>query len=329
MINTMGISGAGWIADFYRKQLLELEDRFQLKGCSGNTTDKGRERLRAKCGEWDVKAYASFDEMLLDSQIDCVGIMSPTYLHFDQVSRALKAGKHVLVEKPVTLDLQEMKELAELAESSGKILFPGHNFVYRPVVRKAKEIIDRGDLGTVSYASFRSAHFIPEDHAAGWRKDMKLSGGGAMMDSGTHLVYQFLYLMGQPEWLSCFKASKNYSTMDGEDTCQISLQSEDGRVAQIFQSWSCQDDSCGEIRIQGTKGVLLITDKLTFNGEVIEKDSTYEKSFYHTLNAFADAIENNSPPLSDIKAAEKTLQIIKTAYKAADDRSTVSLRFEK
>lgn len=317
MKHTIAIVGAGWISDFYHQAYERLRDSFTLAGCVGNPSPEGRARLTKTCDAWGVKAYSSFGEMLNDPSVDCVGIMSPTTKHFAQAKAALEAGKHVLVEKPVALVPAELDELKAVAEKAGKVIFPGHNFVYRPVVRKAKEIIDSGALGTISYGSFRAAHFIPPEHAAGWRSKLEFSGGGAMMDSGTHLVYQSLYLLGKPKWLSGFSASKHYTSMQGEDVCQISLQYPDGKIGQIFQSWASADDTAGEIRIEGDKGVLVITDALRLNGKVVDDDSSYQNSFFHTLKAFGEAIDGRGSPLSDVVMAKETLLLIGMAYESA------------
>ena len=322
----LAIAGAGWIADFYYGAYQKLSDRFELLGCSGNPSESGQKRLGDKCRQWKTKAYSSFEEVLNDPDIACIGIMSPTSFHFEQTRKALNAGKHVLVEKPVSLDLKELEELETLSRRKGLVVFPGHNFVYRPVITEAKKIIDSGALGTISYASLRAVHFIPEDHATGWRKDQSLSGGGAMMDSGTHLVYQLLHLLGKPQWLSCFMGSYHYTGMDAEDTCQISLQYPDGPVAQVFQSWSAADASAGEIRIEGDQGSILIGgDGLRLDGELVETDAAYDQSFFHTLTAFHESALTGKPPVSDLRNAWETLNIIQSAYKGAESRTILEL----
>ena len=318
------ISGAGWIADFYYNAYSQLKNNFDLKGCAGNPSEEGHRRLSGKCNQWGTKTFDSFEDLLADSEIQGVGIFSPTHLHFKQAMAAMEKGKHVLVEKPVALDVFELNQLKETALKNNVILFPGHNFIYRPVVKKAKAIVDSGVLGKISYGSFRAVHFIPDEHAAGWRKKFNYSGGGAMMDSGTHLVYQLLYLLGKPEFFSCFSGTHHYFGMDGEDTCQISMQFRDGIIGQVFQSWSASDSSAGEIRIEGDKGVLLITDSLYLNGEEIEDDSSYESSFYHTLKAFGGCITDGAAPLSGIDEAVLTLKLIQDSYESAKSRKVMN-----
>ena len=320
----LGIIGAGWIADWYYTAYQKLTTAFTLIGAVGNPTPAGKERLVKKCALWNCKSYDSLDSLLADPAIEVVAILSPTNLHFVQARAALLAGKHVLVEKPVCLSVAEDVELRKLADEKELTLFPGHNFVYRPVVRRAKEVLESGALGTISYASFRACHFIPDDHASGWRKHFAFSGGGAMMDSGTHLVYQSLYLLGAPASLSCFLSKKHYLAMEGEDTCAIQVQYPDGCVGSIFQSWSANDPEAGEIRIQGDKGVLVITDALYVNGEKLEEDSSYESSFFHTLSAFREAVAGESKPLSDSKSAATTLKLIQEAYQSAREQKVVA-----
>ena len=319
----LAISGAGWISDWYHKALVKQSDSFELAGCCGNPSPEGIKRLSDKCSSWGVRSYTSFTEVINDPEVDAVAVFSPTSLHYDQAMQAMEKGKHVLVEKPVALDSGELKEMEKAAQKYGVVIFPGHNFVYRPVIRKAKEIIESGRLGSISYASFRACHFIPPEHSAGWRKNFSQSGGGAMMDSGTHLVYQMFYLMGSPSYLNCFSTTNHYKQMDGEDTCLISLEFPGGAVGQVFQSWSSADGSAGEIRIQGDEGVLLLTDVLTLDGEVLETDSGYEESFYHTLTAFGEAVNGGTAPISSVTEAEKTLRLIQEAYLSAEGRKTL------
>lgn len=323
MKHRLAVVGAGWIADFYRAAQQRLSVSVEIAGCCGNPSAEGRVRLKHKCASWDVRAYDSFEDILADASIDCVAIFSPTSLHVEQALAALAAGKHVLVEKPVALKEADIAAVEAAARKAGKVAFPGHNFVYRPVVRKAKELIESGALGTVSYGSFRAVHFIPPDHAAGWRKNLEYSGGGAMMDSGTHLVYQSLYLLGQPDYLSCFSARKHYTGMDGEDVCQISLQYPGGAVGQIFQSWGSADGTAGEIRIEGDASSILITDGLYLDGKRIEDDYSYQDSFYHTLKAFIAAVEGGPAPVSGLGEAETTLRLIRTAYGAAESKQVI------
>ncbi|MCK4543432.1 MAG: Gfo/Idh/MocA family oxidoreductase [Spirochaetales bacterium] len=316
--------GTGWISDWYHKALSRC-NTFEIVGAAGNPSPEGREHHRKKCNAWNIKAYTSMEQILQDQEVDAVAILSPTHLHYEQTMAALGAGKHVLVEKPVSLSREEIDILEAESKKTGLLIFPGHNFVYRPVIWRAKSIIKSGKLGVISYASFRSVKLLDKSISEGWRKSRKLAGGGAMMDSGTHLVYQSLFLLGKPQKLSSFIARKHCTQMDCEDICQISVCYPDGLIGQITQSWASADSESSEIRIQGDKGSIVISDSLYLNGKEIEKDASYGDSFYHTICAFAEAIKSSVDPLSTLADAGTTLEIVYKAYESAEKGKVIVL----
>jgi len=314
--------GVGWIADWHWDAMKRCDTIEVVGACDApDNFSKTQER----CQAWGIKPYQSFEEILNDSSIDAVCIFSPTNFHTKQVLQAAKAGKHVLVEKPVALTVEDIDKFIEAEKEFGVTIAPAHNFVYRPVVTKAKEIIESGKLGTISYGSFRAVHFIPEEASNGWRKDFKSSGGGAMIDSGTHLIYQSLYLLGVPAKLSGFSANKHYTQIDAEDICQISVQYPDNTIGQIMQSWASNDGASCEIRIQGNKSNLCISDALYHDGEKIETDSEYPDSFYHLAKAFADAIINKTKMISGLNDAKNALIIAQKGYESADSEKLIQL----
>ena len=317
----IGYIGVGWIADWHLQAMQRCEGIEVVGAATGSSN---RSKFEARCKELKLQPYPTIEALLADEQVDAVAILSPTGLHYEQCKQALRGGKHILVEKPVVLDVEQHRELDALARTTGKVIMPGHNFVYRPVVRKAREIIESGALGAISYASFRAVHFIADEAANGWRKDHGVAGGGAMIDSGMHLVYQSLYLMGQPSYFSAFQAKKHYLQLENEDIAQISLQYPDGSIGLIMQSWASNDGSSGEIRIQGDKGTLLITDALYHDGVRVETDADYKDSFYHLACHFVACVEGQAEAVSSMEDAAVALDIIQQAYEASQQRQVVS-----
>lgn len=316
----IGFLGLGWIADWHFNAIQKCPG-VEVKGAFSPPAPGVAERF-VRMG---IHEYESMEAMLSDEDLDAVAVLTPTHLHCEHTLAVLNAGKHALVEKPVALDAEQHRKMTEAAEANNKVLFPAHNFVYRPVVRKAHEIIASGALGTISYGSFRAIHFIPEEASSGWRKSNRFAGGGAMIDSGMHLVYQSLYLLGKPSWVSAFSAKKHYTELDDEDIAQISMQYGDGTIGQVLQSWASHDDTAGEIRILGNKGNLLISDALYLNGEKVEDDAAYPDSFKHLNNHFAACIRGEAKPLSTMEDALTSFDIIQKGYTAAAEKSVLSL----
>ena len=110
------------------------------------------QRARAVLGPYGtVRATGSYDTVLSDPAIDAVAIATPAATHFDLVRSALEAGKHVLVEKPLTPSVAEGEKLASLALRSGLVLMCDHTYCYTPAVQRIRELIRGGDIGDIQF----------------------------------------------------------------------------------------------------------------------------------------------------------------------------------
>ncbi len=321
----IGMVGAGFISDWHYKAFASLADAEFAGMCSGGMPDDEARRaadqalLEKKCREWGIRAYPNFEAIVSDPSLDALIIGSINPCHFEQILSGLNARKHLLVEKPVVTDFAQLDEVGKLGRSVGRVVFPGHNFVYRGAVRQAKEILAGGALGRLIRSSFVSSHLIPEAHATGWRARRELSKGGALMDSGHHLVYQMLYLLGVPSALQAFCSRLALQDMECEDTAQVSVQFTDGSLGCVMQSWaSGKGDQINGIRILGDKGNLVISDALYLNGEKLNDDAQYGDSFEHQARAFVNSVRSGTPPLSTLDDVRDTLKFIFAAYESSD-----------
>jgi predicted dehydrogenase len=134
----------------------------------------------------DARATRELEQILEDPAIEAVVIATPPRSHYALAKRALEAGKHVLVEKPLATRLTEATELAELAEACGLVLMPGHTFIYSPAVNAVRELIASGVVGDV--------HFITSS-----RMNLgKYQDDGVVCDLAPHDLSILLYWLGQP-----------------------------------------------------------------------------------------------------------------------------------
>jgi predicted dehydrogenase len=328
-ILNIGIVGTGMMLDYHFDAFNKLPN-VKILGCTrqyyGSPGEQKSQQkyLSKKAQKLGIKAYPHFKEMVQVEDIHALVIASINPFHFDQIMEALKYGKHVLAEKPVVTDVNHIDMLASQRIEYGKVLFPGHNFVYRPVVRKAKEIIQSAELGMIIYASFISCFRSGKVHSHGWRASAKLSSGGALMDSGHHQIYQSLFLLGKPIRLQAFTSKQIMTHMEVEDFAMINAIYDDGFITNIGQGHSSDyGDVISGIKIIGEKGNLVITDACYHNGEKIIEDADYKNSFCHQAKYFVDCVENGSPPLSGLEDVKDTLQIIFGAYTSASENKVV------
>jgi predicted dehydrogenase len=328
----IGMVGFGFISDWHLTGFKDNPDAGITGMCHvffGNEKQRAveMELLKKKCSGLGIKAYNSFESIVYDPEIDALIIGSINPYHFEQIKAAIANRKHIMVEKPVVTDFKQLEEIKRLSAEKGIKIFPAHNFVYRNAVRKAKEIIEAGKLGQIIHSSFIVTHTISETHATGWRANKEIARGGALIDSGHHLIYQALYLLGKPSKLHGFKSNMVLKNMDCEDTAQVSLIYPDGSMSVIMQSWTSNHaEMINGIRIFGTQGSIVISDALYFNDEKIDSDVEYAGSFVNQAKAFSNYILKDIPPVSGLEDVHDTLKITFGAYHSADTDTIINFR---
>lgn len=144
-----GVIGYGYWGPNLARNVAESSD-FRLAGMC-ELDDNRIADFKAKYR--DVKVVRELDRMLADPKVDAVAVATPPATHFPLAKRALEAGKHVLVEKPLAVSSCEAAELVKLADELGLVLMPGHTFVYSPAVNKVDELIREGVLGEIYFAT--------------------------------------------------------------------------------------------------------------------------------------------------------------------------------
>ena len=172
-----------------------------------------------------VTVSAGVEDALADDRVDAVVVATPTSTHFDLVQQALAAGKHVLVEKPITNSLTDAVRLCQLAESQGTVLMVGHVFLFNPAIRAAKDYIDRGDLGGVKYVSMTRTNLGPVrvDVSAAW-------------DLASHDISIANYWLDQPP-LSVSAAGGSWLNPGVQDVVFATLKYADDVLVHVEASW--------------------------------------------------------------------------------------------
>lgn len=209
----MGMIGGGigsFIGDVHRKAA-HLDGMIELVcGAFSSTAEKskasGKELLLP-----EDRCYKSFEDMILKEKelpegirMDFVSIVTPNHMHFAPAKMALENGFHVVCDKPMTLTVEEGKELEQLIKSTGLLFALTHNYTGNPMVKQAKAMIDNGDLGAIRKVQVQylqgwmaTAVEDSDNKQAAWRVDPSKSGaGGALGDIGTHAHNLVEYVTG-------------------------------------------------------------------------------------------------------------------------------------
>ena len=268
----LGMVGGGkdaFIGDVHR-MAARLDGRYELiAGALSSDANRAAESA-AELGVDGKRSYNSYHEMArkegkLKSGIDAVTIVTPNHLHADVAKEFLKAGIHVICDKPLTSNLQDAEELAKLVKDTGLVFAVTYNYSGYPMVRQAKEMVANGELGNIrvvqlEYAQDWLATNIERDgqKQAAWRTDPKQAGkGGAIGDIGTHAFHlaEFITGLEASSLLADLDAFVPGRTLD--DNANILLRYKNGAKGMLWVSQVASGKENGlQIRIYGDKGGL-------------------------------------------------------------------------
>jgi len=250
-----------------------MELRFGLIGCG----DIGRLRAMAltRHGSLRLLAVNDIDEaraaavalkhggvvesdwrgLLRREDVDVVIVSTPPSLHGEMCIEALKAGKHVLCEKPLARTTEECRQILEAAEQSNRLLATGFNYRFYPSIQKARTLLDAGVIGELdhirSYSGYSAAN-----HSHPWLHDAEVTGGGALRDNGIHLIDLTSYFLGGVAEVKGFNSNSVWGFKGCEDNGFALLRSPAGKVAILQASWTEWRKYSFRIEIYGTRGCI-------------------------------------------------------------------------
>ncbi len=187
-----GVIGCGGIADRRTLPGMMLCENAELVAVM-DANPEAAERCKDKYGA--KYAFDNIDDLLAIDEIQAVYIASPVFCHKEQAFRAAKAKKHILIEKPVGLTSAEAEEIAEFCKNEQVKFGVGFMMRFHTYHQKMREIVKSGQIGEIVSARGQFTCWYPEMENC-WRQQMKLSGGGAMMDMGVHCVDLIRYITG-------------------------------------------------------------------------------------------------------------------------------------
>ncbi|MCM3732516.1 Gfo/Idh/MocA family oxidoreductase [Fictibacillus nanhaiensis] len=330
----VGIIGCGSIANHrHLPEYAQNQDVEIVAVC-----DVVKERAEAAQAIYGGEIFTDYNELLARDEVEAVSVCTPNYLHAPISVAALKAGKHVLCEKPMATSLQEAEEMIEAAEQSGKTLMIGHNQRFVPAHQKAREIIANGELGKVY--SFRTAFGHPGPEA--WSVDGKNSWFfkkdeafiGAMGDLGVHKTDLIRYVLGEEIIeVGAFveTSAKDFASVD--DTAVCVLKTESGIIGTLAASWSYMAKEDNSTIIYGEKGILRLEDDPKYSLVAQYTDGSnvrYElgaiqtnenQSNSHVVDHFIDAVESGNTPLITGEEGKRSLSVILAALESNEKKT--------
>jgi predicted dehydrogenase len=173
----------------------DLPKKIRLRGAATQSQTSAAAAVKDGGYEYGTTDY---QDLLQDPEIDLIDICTPNHTHFEIFQAALAAGKHIYIEKPLALNLEQARIMHDLSKDSDRIVQIAFNYRFVPAVMKAKELIRAGFLGEVLNfrAQYYHSSYLNPKKPMSWRLTQEKSGGGALVDLGAHIIDLMLYLAG-------------------------------------------------------------------------------------------------------------------------------------
>jgi predicted dehydrogenase len=275
--------------------------------------------------------YENFDKIADDKAIDAVYIALPNSMHAEYTIRAAKAGKHVLCEKPMATSVRDAQSMINACRAAKVKLMIAYRCQYEPVNLQAVQMIKEGRLGAVQ--AIESANGFVE-RAGEWRLNLKMAGGGPLMDMGVYSLNACRYLTEEePQYIEGYSSVIDHDGRfdDVEENVSWVMRFPSGIVASCNTSYGAQMD--GYIRVHGSRGVLQLQPAFSYQGIHLtaklqgepdvdvpgtEKDPA---QFTRQADYFADCIINDQDPKSDGDEGLRDMRYMAEIYKSCGRQS--------
>ncbi|CAN5453920.1 Gfo/Idh/MocA family oxidoreductase [soil metagenome] len=317
----IGFIGAGEVAERHAEAIQRCESA-ELAGL----WNRNRTRAEEKSARFGCRRYESPEELVADPSVDAVFVLTDLETHHRYARLALEAGKHVLIEKPVAAEASEILDLRDLAAEKRLCCMPGHNYIYDHSLRRSRELIQAGKLGTLV-----SVHIL---YNIAHAEEIAARYPGVIKQIMTHHAYILLYLAGSPVRLSAMKSSLHYKSITQEDIAMVNLQLRSGALAHFGASFAA-DDHSGDpwtmiVKVLGTEGATHYSyrDSVEYRrGEAHSLTYTaYPESICQEVDHFVcRCIGRGEPPLSTLDDALRAHEIVMAIEQGAETGETINL----
>ncbi len=332
-----GIIGCGGIADRRTLPGMMLASNagpIAVMDADLAVAEKVKQKYRAKY------AFNKYEDVLALDEIQAVYIASPVFCHKEQALAAAKAGKHILLEKPIGLTLAESEEILAACEAAGVKLGVGFMMRYHAYHQAMKELIAKGTIGEIVSMRAQFTCWYPEIEGA-WRQNKALSGGGALSDLGIHCIDLLQYISGL-DAVECKgyvqNQTFNYSV---EDSASVIMKMSNGALAYVDANFNMPDSAAKcPLEFYGTKGSIIAVGTLSQEEggtvevlacpevagydaqqnrslvEPVELSVTFGNMYTKEVEAFSDAVLNDYEPPVTGKNTILVQKIIEAVYTA-------------
>jgi predicted dehydrogenase len=339
-----GIIGCGVIADFHVQAIANLKGA-RLCGVA----DQFAEPVARLAKKYDVAfSTTRIEELLARPEIDIVCVTTPSGAHLDPALAAIRAGKHVVVEKPIEITVERVDEILRAADAAKVKVAAIFQSRFGSGARTVKAALDAGRFGRLVLASAYVKWHRAADYYRGWKGTLKLDGGGAVMNQGVHAVDLLQWFAGMPVEVSAWKTRRVHEKIEAEDTAVAALKFGSGALGTIEATTAAYPGFNKRIELCGELGSVILEDDriLSWNfrdarpeddgiraaGQGVDmgsgsSDPTKINFYGHQLQLqdLVDAVREDRHPAVEGREARNAVALIRAVYASAESGAPVKL----
>jgi len=330
----VGIIGSAFSSNIHAEAFQEVPEAVLAAACSPN-----KKHVEEFASRWKIPIFVTDYRKVLDRKdVDVVVVGIPNDMHREVVVAAAKAGKDVIIEKPLAHTLEDADAMVAACKKHKVKLMYAETICFSPKYVRAKKLVDEGAVGKLYMVKQGEKHSGPHSD---WFYDVQQSGGGSIMDMGCHGIEWARWMYGKPRPKSvvahCQRVLHTGRTR-GEDNSVVILEFEGGGIAVIEDSWAKHGGMDDRIELHGTDGVVYCdllhgSSMETYSqkgyGYAVEKagetrgwtftvfEEAHLYGFPHEMRHFIQCILNDEPPQETGEDGRATLEIIYAAYESA------------
>lgn len=341
----VAILGAGFITDIHMESYHRFVPEAEVVAVYARDIDKAKAFAeKYHIPNW----YDDLDNIIQNSGCEVVDICLPNFLHYEATLKAAIAGKHIIIEKPLAITIEQADEMITACKKAGVKLMYAEELCFAPKYERVRQLVNEGAIGDIYMLKQAEKHSGPHSD---WFYDINLAGGGVLMDMGCHAIAWFRWMLKNA------KAESVYATMStvlhkgrtkAEDNSVVIIEFENGVTAIAENSWAKHGGMDDKSEVYGTGGVVYadlfmgnaaISYSKKGYGYAMEKADTtvgwsftvfeeaFNQGYPHELKHFIECVQQDKEPVVTGEDGRAVLEIIYAAYASAAEGKKIMLPF--
>ncbi len=326
------IVGCGVIGPTHARSISRIPGAKLVAAC-----DIVAEKAQRLAETFGIDAYTDYSAMFQREDIDVVNVAVPSGLHAQVGMAAARAGKHVIVEKPIDVTLEQADALIQTCKTAGVKLSAISQHRFDQAIMDVKQAIAENKLGKLNFGAAHTKWYRTQEYYDGdaWRGTWALDGGGALMNQGIHYVDLLQYLVGPVAEVYAYAATRSHVRIEVEDVVVAAIRFKSGTLGFIEGNTAAYPGFCARLDVYGDDGGVVIEDDLVKEWKLRSGESyaftakagtpisgtssayIWEESHRRQIEDVVNAIREDRPPFIPGEEGRKPLEIILAIYASA------------